>query len=376
MKDIKTRAEMRTKLISLAVGLFLLLWLGLRLISSPPAPGLGLGIWRDRAGPSSDQERSTPAVLVQVRSEEGPYVLSEPQLKRVVLRSSWTNTGPEAIENLRIYVGVPMELPEQDLMEVVWSPEPTAYLEDRYGQRIAEFSLGRLEPGRTVTIGLTVVGRFWQIRYNLKPERVGPLGEIPEEIIEAYTADGPYYRLDDPLIAATAERVVGEEENPYLMALKIHDFVAGSLEYDLDGKWDDAPTVLRRGSGSCSEFVFLFIALARAVGLPARYAGGSIYIPSQARRGTFIDRYHHRWVEVYLPGYGWVPFDPTWDHRGPGRPVSHEYVGSHGYALVFVRGDMDERYLGINYIDSADTGRGTDGEGPLRQEREVVWSNP
>jgi transglutaminase-like putative cysteine protease len=338
--------------------------LGLSLHHNPPG-------WSP-SSPDSWGTREDSGLTALALDSGGQYTVGEPQFKRVELRSTWTNSGSSRISDLRIYIGVPATLPEQEFTESSWSREPNDYLEDRYGQRIAEFKIGTLAPKEAVTIELAAVGWFWQIKYNIDPNEVGNLGEIPEEIVEPYTADGPYYRLDDPLIVATARQVVGEERNPYLMALRIHDFVAGTLSYELDGEWDDAATVLRRGSGSCSEFTFLFVALARAVGLPARYTGGSVYLPHQARGGTFIDYYNHRWAEVYIPRYGWVPFDPTWDQPEPGRPVSREYVGSHGYALVFSRGDVDERYLGVSYIDAA-AGYGV---AELREEREVIWSNP
>lgn len=304
----------------------------------------------------------------------GQYTLTRPQFKRVELRSTWTNVGPSRISDLRIYIGVPATLPEQQIVESAWSQEPSRYSRDRFGQQIAEFEIPSLAPGQSVSIGFTAIGWFWQIKYSIDPQGVGSLAEIPGDIMELYTGDGPYYQLTDPLIATTASQVVGEERNPYLMALRIHDFVAGTLSYDLDGEWDDAATVLKRGSGSCSEFTFVFVALARAVGLPARYTGGSIYLPHQERGGFFVDYYNHRWAEVYLPRYGWVPFDPTWDQRGAGQPVSREYVGSHGHALVFSRGDVDERYLGVSYIDAAASqGRAV---AELRAERKVVWSAP
>lgn len=330
---------------------------------------LGLGLWLG-LGPGllpllEGLEQSIP----RIPDGGQRYILSGPLVKKVEFRASWTNISPEAIRDLHIYVGMPPALPEQEIAQLTWSSEPIRYLRDRYGQKIADFEIEALNPGEAATVGFTAVGRFWQIRYNINPDEVGSLDEVPEEIARLYLADGPYYRTSDPLIVDTARRVVGNERNPYLMALKIHDFVAKTLRYRLDGRWDDAPTVLRQRSGSCSEFTFLFIALARALGLPARYAGGSVYIPDQARGGQFIDRYNHRWAEVYLPGYGWVPFDPTWDSR-PDDSTGHEYVGSHGYALVFDRGDMDPGYLGVSYIDAVSSPSG------LKEERTVIWSDP
>ncbi|MCD6331566.1 MAG: transglutaminase domain-containing protein [Thermoplasmata archaeon] len=50
------------------------------------------------------------------------------------------------------------------------------------------------------------------------------------------------------------------------MAIKLHDYVIKTLDYAIDGRWDDAPTVLKRGNGSCSEYCFAYIALCRAAG--------------------------------------------------------------------------------------------------------------
>lgn len=352
---------MRSRIILFIFALLLGLWLGL---------GLGLGPGPDSPPPSGAGD------LVNANSIEADdnrgYTLSGPLTKRVELRATWVNVGPGTISDLHIYVGVPPSLPEQEIHRITWSHRPTRYLYDRYGQRVADFAVGTLRPGERITVGFTAVGRFWRIEYDIDPSEVGGLEEIPEGVARLYLADGPYYRVSDPLIVETARRAVGEEENPYLMALKLHDSVTEALDYELDGRWDDAATVLRRGSGSCSEFTFLFIALARAVGLPARYAGGSIYVPSRASGGTFVDRTGHRWAEVYIPGYGWVPFDPTWDHPKAGGTVSHRFAGSHGYALVMDRGDLDPRYLGPSYIDMA-RGRGP---AELDREREVIWSDP
>lgn len=308
-----------------------------------------------------------------VTATDLPYTLTNPITKKVKFTLIRTNVGTETLSNVHIYVGVPVSMPEQEIISLSWEPRPTRYVYDLFGQKIADFSIGTLRPGQQVTIRFTAIGKFWRIKYNVDPDKVGSLDDIPREVINLYTIDGPKYKITDPFIVNTAHKVIKGETNPYRMAVLIHDFVAKNVRYEIGGGWDDAVTVLKRGSGTCSEFTFAFIALARAVGLPARYAGGSIYMPSEAIGGHFIDKAGHRWPEVYIPNYGWTPFDPTGDRARSGRPVSHKYVGSHGYGLVMVcGGGTDERYLGIMYRDIAHW----HGSSKLKREWHAVWSNP
>jgi transglutaminase-like putative cysteine protease len=71
---------------------------------------------------------------------------------------------------------------------------------------------------------------------------------------------------------------------------------------------------LRLGHGSCRDFAMLMIEAARSLGLAARFASGYLAVPyddsdesaSGSARGST-----HAWAQVYLPGTGWIDFDPT-----------------------------------------------------------------
>jgi transglutaminase-like putative cysteine protease len=169
---------------------------------------------------------------------------------------------------------------------------------------------------------MTVEAEIFQTRWFVFPEDVGMLKEAPRELRDLYLGDEDKYRITDPVIVKAAREAVGEEQNAYWVARKIFDYVIGHMEYQLLGGWNVAPTVLARGNGSCSEYAFVYIALARAAGLPARYAG------SVAVRGddASTDDVFHRWVEVYLPHVGWMPIDPSGgDQPSPAGQAS--YIG-------------------------------------------------
>jgi len=68
---------------------------------------------------------------------------------------------------------------------------------------------------------------------------------------------------------------------------------------------------LRLKSGSCRDFALLMIEAVRSLGLAARFISGYIYVPAAAGSGNLGGASTHAWLEVYLPGSGWMEFDPT-----------------------------------------------------------------
>ena len=77
---------------------------------------------------------------------------------------------------------------------------------------------------------------------------------------------------------------------------------------DAAGVQDPATTLARR-SGSCRDFAVLMMEAARALGLAARFVSGYLHAPAQG--GRVGGGATHAWVQVFLPGAGWVEYDPT-----------------------------------------------------------------
>jgi transglutaminase-like putative cysteine protease len=73
-----------------------------------------------------------------------------------------------------------------------------------------------------------------------------------------------------------------------------------------------SPTqTLDRGWGSCRDFAVLFAEAARSLGFGTRIVSGYLYNPDQDRVGSEGTGSTHAWAEVYVPGAGWITFDPT-----------------------------------------------------------------
>jgi transglutaminase-like putative cysteine protease len=68
---------------------------------------------------------------------------------------------------------------------------------------------------------------------------------------------------------------------------------------------------LRLGHGSCRDLALLMVEAVRALGLAARFVSGYIYVPTRDMPDVRGGGSTHAWCQVYLPGAGWVEFDPT-----------------------------------------------------------------
>jgi len=87
----------------------------------------------------------------------------------------------------------------------------------------------------------------------------------------------------------------------------------------------DPVRTLRLESGSCRDFTVLMMEAVRSLGLAAHFVSGYLYVPEDRRGGWVGGGATHAWLRVYLPGAGWVEFDPT-----------NGIVGSHNLIRVAV----------------------------------------
>ena len=89
--------------------------------------------------------------------------------------------------------------------------------------------------------------------------------------------------------------------------------VSQSIRYQSrEEEGTQSPTqTLDRGSGSCRDFAVLFAEATRTLGFGARIVSGYLYNPDQSSVGSSGGGSTHAWAEVYVPGAGWISFDPT-----------------------------------------------------------------
>jgi transglutaminase-like putative cysteine protease len=89
--------------------------------------------------------------------------------------------------------------------------------------------------------------------------------------------------------------------------------VPGWISYQArEQEGTQSPTqTLDRRFGSCRDFAVLFAEAARSLGFGARIVSGYLYNPDQSSTGSTGAGSTHAWAEIFVPGAGWITFDPT-----------------------------------------------------------------
>ena len=98
------------------------------------------------------------------------------------------------------------------------------------------------------------------------------------------------------------------------------------------GVQDPHETITSR-SGSCRDYAVLMMEGARALGFAARFVSGYIFVPSRESDTVLGGGATHAWVQIYLPGAGWVDFDPTNDIVGNRNLIRVAFAWDHRQVL-------------------------------------------
>ena len=124
----------------------------------------------------------------------------------------------------------------------------------------------------------------------------------------------PQYPDPAGRLKAWARGFIGGSPTDTLSLLKdLSAGVAAQVRYQSrDDEGTQTPVqTLDRGWGSCRDFAVLFAEATRTLGFGARIVSGYLYNPDQQSIGSGGAGSTHAWAEVYVPGAGWITFDPT-----------------------------------------------------------------
>lgn len=198
-------------------------------------------------------------------------------------------------------IALPPDTAYQKVSLISLDPKPKTVLTDDDGNWLAQYELG---PSQKITIQAVL-----SISISLHPREDYVQKDID---IAVYTRPSKYWEVEDAKIQELATTLKTPRE--------IYDYVVAALSYDY-ARVNKSP--IRKGASQalgspqtaiCMEFTDLFIAVARASGIPAREAVGYAYTTNAKLRPlSLATDVLHAWPEYYhVSTHAWIPVDPTW----------------------------------------------------------------
>lgn len=206
--------------------------------------------------------------------------------------------------------------------QVLIEPSPAVYheREDFFGNPVVYFAIQ--EPHYTLEVtACSRISLTMPLPHN--PSNSPPWEEVREimaEGVDEDVVDARPFRLPSPFVP-TSEELAQFALNSFTPNRPVLEG-AREITYRLFSEFMFDPTfstiatpvaaVLQHRRGVCQDFAHLAIAALRSIGLAARYVSGYIetLAPPGQPRLIGVDA-SHAWLAVFVPGMGWVEFDPT-----------------------------------------------------------------
>lgn len=135
-------------------------------------------------------------------------------------------------------------------------------------------------------------------------------------VAEKYLQPTKIIDFNTPALQQVKEQINITTDDPFKKAHKIAEWVEKNIQYKsnrMTSAKKKSSWAVKNGVGNCDEITNVFISLCRSAGIPTRFVSGVAYSDSLNRNGPWDN---HAWAEVYIGGYGWVPFDVTFGEFG------------------------------------------------------------
>lgn len=216
-----------------------------------------------------------------------------------------------------IWISIPSDESNQKLLSVAPKEIPGDWQIVEDADRRGKFLFSRITDPATTTLTFEIEYRLSRSPTFTKidADRVRPLSDLERSMMSEYLAKDSLHMEVTDKVQAIADDICGDEQNIGLQSIAIMKHIAQSSDhysYSTDPKMPrcgvgDAKNCLAQGGGCCTDLNSLFIALARARGIPARLNMG--YRLLEENVGQSMDPGYRCWVEYFVPGYGWVSAD-------------------------------------------------------------------
>jgi transglutaminase-like putative cysteine protease len=223
----------------------------------------------------------------------------------------------------------PRETPELRLLSFDLSATPNAtinWAHDVSGNAIATASFtgltDRLEVESRMSVDLTAPA--WPVFDIAASAQRYPFLYSDEDWTDLGALARPQYADAAGRLSTWVEGFVMQRPTDTLSLLQdVSNGVSSQISYqsrEVEGTQGPLDT-LDRAWGSCRDLAVLFAEAVRTLGFGARIVSGYMFDPTRALTGSAGAGSTHAWVEVFVPGAGWISFDPTNRSMGSGNLI-------------------------------------------------------
>jgi transglutaminase-like putative cysteine protease len=316
--------------------------------------GSGFGSSRERNGvffswdaeivPGTPAETWSPAFIEVSEADYGYEFWSEREIRvrvpdgaasgNIEIRTPWGvsrpaffevsgKPGTKTFKNKRSYsfgysVDVRVQKAASPNLLYLWVPRPAASASQRNPELLFKsmgsfvenyrgtdlFQLANLSPNFTADIRQTWLVEVYVQETNLHYQNIKQDTSSP--VYTAYTRATDLLPAGDERIRTLAAKICGQEQNPYLKARMIYEWLLKEGNISPSGG-EKAPAgaldALERKQADPYSAVLLFCSLARSAGVPAIPVSGVLINREEVLK--------HYWAEFWIDGFGWVPLDPS-----------------------------------------------------------------
>jgi len=179
-------------------------------------------------------------------------------------------------------------------------------IKDNSGNAYAVWKNLAVERGQSITVEVDYRLLSFTATYQLNSSLVGDY-DRNSQLYNEYIQPEEFIQSNDSEIILKAGEIANEQNTTLKKVSRIYQFVISHMHYEAQDYERGALWALENGTGDCSEYSYLFVALCRASGIPARIQTGFAF-----HHDIETTEDGHMWAEYYLENYGWIPVDATW----------------------------------------------------------------
>ncbi|NJN76313.1 MAG: transglutaminase [Synechococcaceae cyanobacterium RL_1_2] len=243
------------------------------------------------------------------------------------------------LEDLEWRIALPAETDRQRIRSI--EPVGLPFTEEvQEGQRVAVFKFDHLNQNQRYIFGWKAIVELWSIKYQLTPPDCETLPNHSEEFTAKYLVDNDNLAMESEIIVKAAKESIQNETNLLRQMYSIRNYVYDRLSYGIKPHIDPPDIALRRGVGSCGEYLGVLLALSRLNGIASRTVGRyKCPLKPDLRYISLVPDFNHVWMEFYVPGFGWVPMETNTDDVREGGPYpTRFFMGLSWYHTEMAKG--------------------------------------